>query len=264
MWSPYLAYARAALQRQLAYRTANWAGLFTNVFFLFFRAFALQACFEERSDIGGLSAPEVVTYITVTQALIMVCPQWGTLDIPVAVRSGQIAIDLLRPVDLFGMSLARRLGISVYYIGVRMVPLLAVGSIAGLLVLPGSLGVWVPFAVSVALGAWISTCILFAIDVSSFWLETDKGVRFLVIGLAVIPSGLVIPLQWLPEGLQWLCWSTPFVHTLFTPSQIWLGVFDGPTLATALAGQLAWAGVLTLFCRALLRSGTRRLVVLGG
>lgn len=264
MWTPYFAYASASLQRQLAYRAANWAGLFTNVFFLFFRAFALQACFEHRADIAGLSVMDTVTIVTVTQAMLMVCPQWGLLDLATSVRSGQVAVDLLRPVHLFGMVMARRLGVSAYYVFARMVPLLAIGGAAGLLALPSDPWIWIPFALSLALAAWISTCILFLVEVSSFWLESDKGVRQLATGLAVVPSGLLIPLQWLPDWAQWLCWSTPFVHSLYTPSQVWLGVFDTPTLAAALGGQLAWAAGLTVACDRLLAAGTRRLQVFGG
>lgn len=264
MMTPYLAFGRAAFQRQLTYRTANWAGLFANLFFLFFRAYALRACFAHRTDIGGLDAMQVVTYITVTQSLLMVCPQWGLLDLASSVHSGQIAVDLLRPVDLFGMVAARRLAASVYYVAARMVPLLAIGAGFGLLELPADLSIWGPFVVSTVLAAWIGICLLFVVEVSSFWLESEQGVRFVMIGLSVVPSGLMVPLQWLPGWLEQLCWLTPFVHSLYTPSQVWLGVFDGPTLLAALGGQLAWAITLTVACRALLRAGTRRLQVLGG
>ena len=51
----YAAFMRAAFQQQFAYRIANWAGLFTNSFFMFFRGYMLEACYHSRDDIGGLS-----------------------------------------------------------------------------------------------------------------------------------------------------------------------------------------------------------------
>src|SRR5690606_8245317 len=114
-----------AIRRQLAYRVANWSGLFTNAFFLFFRAYALRACYGERAVIGGLSATDIVTYVTVSQALLMVIPQWGRVEVAESVRSGQVAVDLCRPLDYFAAFLSKRLGVSAYYVLFRFLPLLA-------------------------------------------------------------------------------------------------------------------------------------------
>ena len=56
----FFAHASASLKQQLAYRFANRAGLFTNVFFLLFRAYALRACYATRSEIGGLTVQDIV------------------------------------------------------------------------------------------------------------------------------------------------------------------------------------------------------------
>ena len=264
MLAPYLAFARAAFQRQLAYRVANWAGLFTNVFFLFFRAFALKACFQARDTIGGLDVVDVVTYATVTQALLMVCPQWGSTGLAASVRSGHVAVELLRPVDLVGSYLARRLAVSAYYAGFRMLPVLAVGAAAGLLAFRTPVATLVPFAFSVALGAWIAICIMIVVDLSSFWLESERGFRYLLMGSALLPSGLLIPLSFYPGWLQAIFALTPFPHTMYSATRIWLGQVAGVDLAVLLLTQLAWAAALTVLCRLTLRAGARRLQVLGG
>src|SRR5437762_9394492 len=53
-----------------------------------------------RSRVGGMSVADAVGYACVTQAILMVAPQWGPVGVAANVRSGQIAVDLLRPVDL--------------------------------------------------------------------------------------------------------------------------------------------------------------------
>lgn len=264
MLAPYAAFARAAFQRQFAYRTANWAGLFTNVFFLFFRAAALAACFDARSQIGGLTVQDVVTYVTVSQSLVMVCPQWGVLGLAVSVHTGQVAMDLVRPVNLVGMYLSRRLAISGYYVIMRMLPLLAVGWLAGLLSFPPSPALWLPFASSVVLAAWIGICLIFLVEVSSFWFEGDRGVRYLVMGLAVLPSGLILPADFFPEAVQTVFALTPFPYTLYVPTEVWLGRLGGVSLLANLGAQLAWAVGLTIGCLVALSAGERRLQIMGG
>ena len=266
LWSaaaPYIAFTRAAFQRQFAYRMSNWAGLFTNAFFMFFRASALAACFAERSTIGGLSLQDVVTYVTVSQSLVMVCPQWGRLGLAEAVRTGQVAVDLLRPVDLTGIYLARRLGMSGYYVVVRMVPVLAIGAATGLLS-PLATSAVVPFVVSVFLAAWIAICLAFLVEVSSFWLESERGIRHLVIGASLLPSGLVLPADFFADWIQRLFFALPFPYTLYVPCGVWIGRYTGSDLLTMLGMQAFWAIGLTVACRALLTAGTRRLQILGG
>lgn len=261
--TPYLAFARAAFQRQLAYRTANWAGLFTNAFFLFFRAYALEACYAEREQIGGLGVVEIVTYATVSQSLLMVCPQWGSLGLGASVRTGQVAMDLLRPVDLVGMYLARRLAISGYFVGMRMLPVMGLGAVAGLLSVPA----WpwlLPFAASVLLAASIATLLLLLVELSSFWLESERGIQLLVSGVGLLASGLILPIDYLPGWMQQIARLTPFPYTLYVPTEIWLGRLTGEQLLSTLAIQLGWGIGLFVAARGVLRAGERRLQVLGG
>ncbi len=263
MLAPYLAFARAALARQWTYGTANWAGLFTNIFFLFFRAYALEACFAARTTIGGLSATDTVTYVTVSQALVMVCPQWGTLGLSASVRSGQVAIELLRPVDLYGSVLARRLALSGYYVVARMAPVLAIGWAFGLLSGPEP---WLlpAFAISMVLGAILGTTIFVLVEASSFWLESERGVRYLLLGAAVLPSGLLLPVDFFGEWLKPVFLASPFPHTLYTPTRLWMGGLEAGEVGGLLTIQLVWTVVLVVVARSLIAAGSARLQVHGG
>lgn len=257
------AFARASFQQQLAYRVANWAGLFTNAAFLLFRCGVFTACYRNRSEIGGLSVLEATSFVTVTQAILMVAPVWGAVGLANDIRTGQIAVDLLRPIDLFTVTMARRLGISAYFAFARTVPLLALGAAAGLLGPPSPIGA-LAFLISVALGAWIGVAVLFLIETSSFWLESERGVRMIVLGLSTLPSGLLLPVGWYPEWLQTVFRATPFAYTLNLPAEIWLGQAAGRGLFGALAVQLAWALAMTVLCRTALARGARRLQAVGG
>lgn len=257
------AFARASFQQQLAYRVANWAGLFTNSAFLLFRASVFQACYQHQTSIGGLDLLDATTFVTVTQAALMVAPQWGAVGLAADIRTGQIAVDLLRPIDLFTVTMARRLGVSAYFAVARMVPILAIGWVAGLLALP-SVSAFLAFLASLALGAWIGNTVLFLIETSAFWLEAERGVRMIVLGLSVLPSGLLLPVVWYPEQVQTVFRATPFAYTLNLPAEIWLGRTGGAGLAGAFAVQLAWAVGMTVACRWALLRGARRLQAVGG
>lgn len=253
-----------AIRRQLAYRVANWSGLFTNAFFLFFRAYALRACYGERASIGGLTAGDIVTYVTVSQALLMVIPQWGRVEVADSVRSGQVAVDLCRPLDYFAAFLSKRLGVSAYYVAFRFVPLMGIGLAAGLLYPPSDWRVFPAFLLAVMSGAWIANALLFLVEVSAFWLGSERGMRYLFIGAGSLFSGLILPVSFLPEAMQTFSLALPFEYTLYLPVQIYLGSLSGDALGSAIAIQLAWVVGLSILCRAILAAGVRKLVIHGG
>lgn len=256
-----LAFAAVGLKRRLAYRAANWAGLFTNTFFLLFRVHALLAFYAGRTDaVAGYTAADGAAYIALTQALIMVIPQWGRSGLGESVRSGQIAVDLARPVDYYVTLLGQRLGESAYYVVGRAVPLVGIAVLFGFLGPIGGIGRWLAVAVSVALGAWIGHTLFFLFEASAFWLERDIGPRYALMALQALFGGLILPLAFFPPAVRTLSAGLPFEYTLHAPVALALGRIDGRVVAV----QFVWAVGLALLARAVVETGRRRLVVLGG
>ncbi len=260
----YLAFAATGFKRQLAYRVANWSGLFTNSFFLFFRAYFLEACFRNRDVIGGFDVAHAMTYAALTQALLMVIPQWGAVGIAGDVRTGQIASDLARPIDYFAIHMSRRLGVSAYYVAVRCLPLLVLAAATGILAPPATWSVLPWVALSVVLAAWLANCILFMVEVSAFWLESERGIRYSMMAVGNLLSGLLIPLAFFPTWLIPLARVSPFRYSLSFPAEVYLGVLSADELWAGFAMQLGWVVILTLCARALFSRGVRRLVIHGG
>ena len=260
-----LASARATFGRLTAYRVANWAGLFTNGLFLVFRAALLEACFEASADpaarIGGMRVVEATGYAVMTQAILMVAPQWGSVGIAANVRTGQIAVELIRPVDFVWMHFAGRLGASAYYALFRMLPLVALGFALGWLPLPTPTALAL-FAATLVLGSIVANAILFLVEVSSFWIESERGVRYVVLGLAVLPSGLTLPLSWFPDPIAQIFMATPY--TLHLPVEAWLGRVTPAEAAFPLFVQAAYAIGLVLLCRWVFAAGMRKLTIQGG
>ena len=150
----YWELAKRQYQQQLAYRTANLAGLFTNAFFGYIRAAIFIAAF---GGSGGASAGQViagydlqaaVTYTWITQALIMIVMLWGWWDIEQTIRSGDVITDLARPFSYLGFWLARDLGRAVYFLLFRATPVMLVGQLLFGLRWPSSPLVWLAFAAS--------------------------------------------------------------------------------------------------------------------
>jgi len=255
-----LAYGRMSFQRQIAYRTANLAGLFTNVFFLLFRGFALGACFAGREEIGGLTQSQTLTYTTVSQALLMVIPQWGRAEVANEVRSGQIAMDLCRPISFPAMFFARRLGGSFAFVFLRFPGVMLAGLALGFLSAPECS--WGLLVVSIVLGALICHSIILLVELSAFWMESERGVRYFVLGLSAVLSGLIMPLHFYPEWILAISKWLPFEHGLYTPVRLYIGEVE--SVREALTMQAGWALVMISLSFFLFWLGTRKLTIQGG
>jgi ABC-2 type transport system permease protein len=202
---------------------------------------------------------QATAYAALTQARLMVAPQWGQTGLGADVRSGQIAVALLRPVDPYVIFLAQRLGVSLYYVFARMLPILLVSLLAGMLLPPSPAGLLL-WALSLALGAVVAIQLQILVECSSFWLHSDQGVRAAVTGLGAAASGLLLPLSWYPGVLQALSRALPFSCTMAVPTELWLGTAGPETLLL----PLAWVLLLGLLGRGVMALGLRRLVVNGG
>ena len=71
-WVVYWEVARLSYRRQLAYRTANLSGMVTNGVFGYLRAVVVISIFESRESVAGYPLTELLTFLWIGQALLMV------------------------------------------------------------------------------------------------------------------------------------------------------------------------------------------------
>lgn len=259
-----LEYAKRGFRRYAVYPAASIAGVFVNSVFGFLRAYVLLAVYAHRDIVGGYDAATAVTYAWVTQGLIMTVFIWGWRELAFRIRTGDIAIDLVRPSHPLRAALAFDLGRALYHALFRGIPPFLVGMLAFPLLVPASLAVWLAFLASVILAVTISFAIRWLYNASAFWLMDDRGAMIITGMVMSLLSGFMVPIGFFPEWLSAIARATPFPAIIQVPVDIFVGRTTGPEIAFALLSQLAWATVLLLAARGAFALGVRRLVVQGG
>jgi ABC-2 type transport system permease protein len=265
--SLHVAVATRSFRRYSTYTAATLAGVFTNSVFGVIYSYAYLALWAQSPDAGGYDATEAVTYVWIGQALLMTVALWGggsTDDLAERIRTGDIAIDLYRPVGLLGWYLAADLGRAAYHFLARGIAPTLVGALLFDLAWPAGPTAWMGFVVSVVLAVVVSFAIRFLFACSAFWLLDFQGVRLLSGVLAIFFSGLALPLTLFPSPLQEIALLLPWASYLQTPADIWLGQREGWDLVAALALQAGWAVALLVGCTVVLRAATRKVVLQGG
>jgi ABC-2 type transport system permease protein len=260
----YWEVARRALQRQLAYRTANLAGLVTNTFFAYLRAVLFVAVYETTAVIGGYDLHAAVSYMWITQALIMVLALWGWWDVEETIRSGDVVADLAKPFSYLGFWLARDLGRALYFVGLRALPILLAGQLLFGLHWPSSASAWLLFGVSLLLALAVSFGWRFLLNVSAFWTIDARGLGSLASAATLFLGGFVVPIRFFPEWLQPLVLALPFAAVTQVPADLFVERVQGAEALGAIVSQGVWAVILLAGAQFATTLATRRVVIQGG
>ncbi len=256
--------AALAFQRQLAYRAANLAGLATNFFFGLLRAYVMVALFQSRSEVGGIDLRAAVTYTGLTQAVIAYLNIFGWWEVMRAVYSGDIASDLLKPLDYFMFWLAQDVGRAVVHFLARGVTILIAYAFFFPLTWPTLPGQWVALAVSLVLSLLVGFCWRFLVNLAAFWTPDARGIGRVAFSISWFLSGFMMPLRFFPDWFVRLCRWTPFPSMVNTVIEVYLGVLRGRELWLALGQQVLWVVLLFVVIQFTLRAGVRKLVIQGG
>lgn len=260
----YWEVARRGFRRYATYRGATIGGLFTNTVFGFMRGYVMLALLEARPGAGGYDAKDGLTYVFLTQGLIMTVGVWGWREVTERVRSGAIATDLSRPYDFQLWHLAQYYGRGAFYGVARGIPPFVLGAIVFDLRLPEQPATWALFGLSVLLATTISFALSFIVNLASFWLLDDRGVQ-MVFGLcASFLSGFTIPVVLFPGWLRDAALLLPFASFIQAPIDVFLEKPSIGTVGTTLALQAFWAAVTLGLGQLVLRAGTHKLVIQGG
>lgn len=263
----YVAIAVRAFRRYSTYTAATLAGIFTNSVFGVIISFVYIAVWRQSPDAGGYDVADAVTYAWLGQAMIMTVAIWGggaTDELATRIRSGDVAIDLYRPVGLLGWWLATDLGRATYHLLTRGLAPTVVGALLFDIRFPAGALPWLLFVVAVVLAVVVSFGIRMLVSATAFWLLDDAGVKNLQVVLAMFLSGLVVPLVLFPGWARDLAMALPWAAFLQVPADIWLGQREGWAAVSGLAFQAVWAMALLVACRLVLDRARHKVVVQGG
>ena len=256
---------RSSFRRHSTYRAAAVAGAVTNTVFGAIKAsITLGALASAGGAIAGYDPKSAMTYVWLTQALISPISLFMWNEVSERVRSGDIAVDLCRPVDLQMSYLVSDLGRAAFEVLPRGLPPLLIGWATTGIHIPADPIVWLCGLLGLILGVCVSFACRFLMNLSSFWLLEIRGIHTLYMVASGILCGLLVPVHWFPGWMQAVANATPFPSLLQTPVDLLSGRTTGAAASTALLTQAAWLLVMLALGRVALARGARRLVVQGG
>lgn len=265
----YLGFVRLAFLKFLAYRLRYYTGVISYTVFVAGNAYIYRALYESRPaaeglEIGGLTLPEMITYIAV--AWIGRSFTFNNIDriLATQVQQGEIAMQLIKPLHPQTVMMFEAVGEAAFRLLLFTLPIMVV--VVPLYKIQGPADpltyVWtlLSFILALIMGSQLN----FLVGCLAFDLKNINGViRAKHISLDFL-SGVLVPFTFFPAWFQTLVGWLPFQGLSYVPVTIYLGKRSGDDLWLGLGLQLVWAVALFLAGRLYWNRAVRRVTVQGG
>jgi ABC-2 type transport system permease protein len=257
----YLACAKSALQDKLSYGPDAAGQALSYAIFVFIFINLWKAVFSGKIEISGYTRESAIWYFIIAElAAFASAGSFGAISEDV--KSGSIAYSLGRPYSYVLFQYARNFGemllpeAAMAVLGILM-GTLAAGPLPlrGILHLPAVL-------VSLFLGASLSFFILTALSLTAFWIE-ENSVFFWIYQKLILIIGTLMPVEFLPAGLQPLARLSPFSSVAWAPARLAVA-FSPREASSILIVQALWTALAACAAFFVFNRGVKHVSVQGG
>jgi ABC-2 type transport system permease protein len=260
----YISIVRCRMSAFVQYRSAALAGFATQLFWGFIHVMILEAFYAQTFFAQPLTIQQAITFVWLGQALLHLLP-W-TLDKEVIrmIRSGNIAYELVRPLDLYGVWFARAIAQRVTPTLMRCFPLLLVSWLFFGLSSPVSWASGLAFLVSICFSTLLAASMTAIVSISLFWTISGEGIQRLIPHVTMVLSGMLVPLPLFPDWMQTFLSLQPFRGIIDIPNRLYTGVIPVSECIYYIGFQFAWYLFFWFFGKFLMSKATKKIVIQGG
>jgi ABC-2 type transport system permease protein len=263
----YRAVFAVGLQSNLVYR---WNFALRGLFSLFHLAVVFilwTAAAEGRTEIGGFSLAETLTYFVIMLPLqFLIAAQNEDYQVSEEIRNGLINQFLLKPINYYTYRLTVFASARLVSGCLVILPLaLALPVIHDTLALPADWGwrlaVGLP---ALVMSALIQFTIAYCFGLLTFWFLEIQSFVILSMAIEVLLGGQMFPLDLMPDWLFGISQYLPYYYMMYYPAAIFSGRLDLASALPGLALQAFWVLALLGIASLLWARGLRRHTAVGG
>ncbi len=260
----YWEFMRIAFLNMLAFRTQYFVGILTYLIHVSVYYFIWKAIYAGGTEIGKFTFQEMTTYVCL--AWIGKSFYFNYLDYNISerVRSGVLAMDLIKPLDFQTMMLTSTLGESVFRFVLFTLPIGLVVYLVFGIIPPASLEAGMLFLCSTVFSFLVYSGINFLLGLLALYLENLEATLFAKNQLIELLSGVLIPLSFFPSWISGFLQLLPFSAIAYIPLTLYLGKVTGAAAYGHLLFQGFWAVTIIFAGRILWWISARRLMIQGG
>jgi ABC-2 type transport system permease protein len=214
-----------------------------------------------QQELEGYSLAEMVWYLAMTETVVLSSSRIF-LEISEAVKAGDLAYTLARPLSYPFFQVANSLGNSAPRVVLNLVTASAV-VLLGMRQFAGSAAGFGAFLGLATLALLLDALIAVLIGLAAFWIEEVTPIYWIYSKLVFTVGGMFLPLELFPEPLRQAVRWLPFQYITYVPARAFVK-FDPGFVLQAAGGQVAYIAIMTAAVWLVWRRAQRRMVVHGG
>jgi ABC-2 type transport system permease protein len=261
---PYFYIAKIKVLSALAYRFDVISSVIIQGLIVIATSFFWMAVYGDRQSALGVTKEQMLTYTIISALLACIFTANVEERVIQSVRKGSVALDMLKPVSVFGMYLAEDIGAVVIALCQNAIPLLLISCFLIQVPAPSSSFNFLLFLLSAVLSYLINWLITACFSMLSFVVISMNPLRQIKNVLIRILSGSIIPLWFFPQSLQSVLGFLPFVYIYQLPLSIYIGKLGIPDILMQMGLQLAWLLVLYVIFRMIQKKVFSNVLIQGG
>ena len=261
--SIYYQFASRFMRARLVYRTSFWLDLASQFLEILLLVYLWRALLSS-GPVANTTLNDMIVYIVLGQMIHHFTGSKTAEYIEDRLTSGDIAVDLARPVTFRTMMFLEDLGSSVSSLVLGSLPLLVVAIIWLDFGAPPSLLHLCAFLLLLAGGLLVAFYISYIVGLIGFHFVRTSNLVWLVGTIQIFLSGRMIPLWFYPDWLRVIAEAAPFKLVYYTPISVYMGRTSVSEFGSAFLVLLSWLAVLVATESLLWKRTMSRLVLQGG
>ena len=225
---------------------------------------ALWSAVAHDAPIGRFAQADFVAYFLADFIVRQLTGAWGAWQLSFEVRTGTLAMRLLRPIHPIASYAAEHLAALPMKVIVA-IPIAGVAlALVGGKVLPHGAAIWALWCVAM-LGGWLITFLAnVCIGCLALWMESSLKVMDAWAAMFMVFSGYLIPVELFPPTLRTITNWLPFRYQIGFPVELMTSAYTPASALPMLARQWMWILAFWLLLQLLWKRGLRRFAAYGG
>ena len=257
----YIAYFKIKFLNEIQYKIAAFAGVVTQ-FVWGGMYIMLYTAFLKNGSSSDYTVAQISTYIWLQQAFYVLFNIWSIdNDILEQCENGSIAMELIRPVNLYSIWHAKTLGKKIAMVTLRAIPIIIICSMPFLgdykLAVANSLISFILFIITLVLSVALMMSYVILIYIGAMKTTSSRGIKTAFHLTMEGLSGGLIPIAFMPNIVIKIIKLIPF--------NIYNGYINNPQeIIKIIILQITWMIILTYIGRKTMAKQLSKIAVQGG
>ena len=260
----YTQVMKTRIIRSLTYKFEVYGNILMQSIIILASAFFWKALFRNSDSVQGVSVDTMMVYTVISSMISVVLSTNIERRITESVQKGTIAVDMLRPVNVFSIFFAEDVALVIALIFQNLIPIFVIGSLMVGVPKPASAASFGLFILSLFLAFWINWFLAALFGMIAFWTINMDALIQVKKHLIRLLSGSIIPIWFFPDWLRDILECLPSAYLYQMPLDIYIGKYTSGSLAKGLGIQTVWFVVLMLFFMYMQKRVTAKVMIQGG